>query len=296
MIISANGIVFNEFGEILLIQRDDTRTLAPPGGGCELDELPDQTAEREVEEETGIKVRPVRLTGLYYLPSSPTPFLFLNFRCIQRGGTLNTSHESPQAGFFPANPPPGPMLPMHRLQIEAAFAHAGGSPDWDRLPFGVSSRLGFFILNRLIYPWLAFRRARQDAAPYVPPPNWVVSAGLVLRNQREEVLWQRRNGRWTLPTSLASANRPPWEIAAEMVKTIPEQGICLVNLVRIVVRRGRPEMQFLFSGVMNGDAAAELPASFAYFAPGDEPAKSAAYQREAVAMQSAGQTNFTLVD
>ena len=53
MIVSANGIVFNEYSDVLLVQRDDTRTLAPPGGACEIDELPHHAAAREVQEETG---------------------------------------------------------------------------------------------------------------------------------------------------------------------------------------------------------------------------------------------------
>jgi ADP-ribose pyrophosphatase YjhB (NUDIX family) len=298
MNISANGIVLNEFGELLLIQRDDTHTFAPPGGGCEINELPNKTAEREVEEETGIKARAVRLVGLDFLPSRPLPFLFLHFRCIQRGGTLNASSESAQVGFFNANPPPGPMLPMHRKQIENGFSHAGGAPQWGRLPYGLGSRFGFFLLNRLIYPWLALSRKRRGEPAYSPPPNWVVSTKFILQNEKGQMLWEHNGDHWALPASHASADRPPWELAPESLPAAGDNDLRLTDLKHIAVMKDRPEMCFVFSGNLSVSAARQLPATFAYFSPGDEPAETLPPDRAiaVAALHAAGPTTMAIGD
>ena len=40
MNIATNGFVFDQYGNVLLIRRDDTRTFAPPGGALDAGELP----------------------------------------------------------------------------------------------------------------------------------------------------------------------------------------------------------------------------------------------------------------
>ena len=97
MKISTMGFVFNEFSQILLIQRNDTHTWAPPGGSLDAGELPTAGVIREVREETGLRVWPVRLVGLYYVPGGAEDTLMFAFRCLPQGGELQTSAESPQA-------------------------------------------------------------------------------------------------------------------------------------------------------------------------------------------------------
>jgi len=53
---AASGAIFNDDGEILLIQRADDGKWTVPGGACEPGESPQETAVREVEEETGLTV------------------------------------------------------------------------------------------------------------------------------------------------------------------------------------------------------------------------------------------------
>ena len=130
MIISADGLVFNEFADVLLIRRDDTRTLAPPGGACEIDELPNIAAAREVKEETGLIVHPVRLVGLYYLPLKPNAYLSLLFSLHSTRWRTGHIDEASHAGFFKTNPLPAPMLALHREHVERALAHRGGPPHW----------------------------------------------------------------------------------------------------------------------------------------------------------------------
>lgn len=64
--VSVSGIVVRpEDGKVLVIQRADDGRWVPPGGVLELAETPEQCAVREVREETGVEVRPLRLTGVY---------------------------------------------------------------------------------------------------------------------------------------------------------------------------------------------------------------------------------------
>lgn len=268
MIISANSIVLNEYSDVLLVQRDDTRTLAPPGGACEIDELPYDTAVREVREETGLKVYPVRLVGLYYLPTQPNAFLFLGFRCIQRGGELATSTETPQAGFFATNPLPKSMLAMHKEQVQRSFSHGGGPPFWGEHQVGPALRAANLVLNRLIYPWLHFRRSRIRQPEYVPPPQWQVRTKLILSNASGEILLLRNedaDSSWLLPSSDASHSEPPWTKANQLIQDILGGDAVVNNLSGIYPRQGKPEMEFVFTG--NLKEGGSLPASGALFAP-----------------------------
>jgi len=65
---SANVIVGDELGRILLIRRTDNGNWALPGGAMDLGETIVQAAEREVLEETGITCRVSGLVGIYTNP------------------------------------------------------------------------------------------------------------------------------------------------------------------------------------------------------------------------------------
>ncbi len=61
----AMAIVRNEAGEVLSARRNDDHTIDVPGGFSDLGETTTATAVREVREETGLEVEPVRLIGVY---------------------------------------------------------------------------------------------------------------------------------------------------------------------------------------------------------------------------------------
>ncbi|KYD31845.1 NUDIX hydrolase [Parageobacillus toebii] len=66
-IIAVAAYVANENGEVLLVKthwRSDTWEI--PGGQVEAGEPLDQAVCREVLEETGIEIRPIGITGVYY--------------------------------------------------------------------------------------------------------------------------------------------------------------------------------------------------------------------------------------
>ena len=65
---SANVIVVNDQGQILLIRRTDNGNWAVPGGGMDLGESITQAAVRETFEETGITCQITGLVGSYTSP------------------------------------------------------------------------------------------------------------------------------------------------------------------------------------------------------------------------------------
>ena len=273
MIVSCNGIALNQFGDVLLVQRDDTRTLAAPGGACEIDELPGNAAAREVHEETGLTVYPVRLTGMYYLSTSWRDFLFLCFRCIPGSGEPTPSDETPRAGFFGTNPLPSSMLSFHKQQVEDAFNHKGGPPYWGDHHVNPMMRLGLFMLNRVIYPWLGFRRSRRGLPAYTPPPDWQIRATLILRNASGEIKLMPEEGllSWSLPTSKFATEDSPWSLARQLAQQEVGENVEPSDLSGVYLWKGRPRMEFVFSGhLAQQTVTADVPGRF--FAPDSLPA------------------------
>jgi 8-oxo-dGTP pyrophosphatase MutT (NUDIX family) len=65
---SANAVVINDAGELLMIQRSDNGNWAIPGGAMDLGESLPRTAIRETAEETGVDVAITGLVGIFTDP------------------------------------------------------------------------------------------------------------------------------------------------------------------------------------------------------------------------------------
>jgi 8-oxo-dGTP diphosphatase len=63
--VSVAGIITDDHGRALLVQRRDNHRWEPPGGVLELGETIDDGLRREVREETGLEIEPITLTGVY---------------------------------------------------------------------------------------------------------------------------------------------------------------------------------------------------------------------------------------
>jgi ADP-ribose pyrophosphatase YjhB (NUDIX family) len=118
---SANVIVFNDQGEILLIRRTDNGNWAVPGGGMDLGESIVETAVRETAEETGITCEITGLVGIYTNPRHVILYtsngevrqeFSIVFTARPVGGELRPSSESAEPRWI--SPAAVPSLPMHQ--------------------------------------------------------------------------------------------------------------------------------------------------------------------------------------
>ena len=124
------GFVQNEAGEILLRRRGDNGRWGLPGGAIELGERVDQTVVNEVFEETGLRVEPTRVIGVYsddrfritYPHGDKVKIVSTLLACRVVGGQLQADGvESLEVRFFaPDNLPPLPDF--HTLRIRDALA------------------------------------------------------------------------------------------------------------------------------------------------------------------------------
>jgi ADP-ribose pyrophosphatase YjhB (NUDIX family) len=89
--VSVAGIITDDHGRALLIQRADNHRWEPPGGVLELAEGIHDGLRREVREETGLDVEPIALTGVY--KNLTRGIVALVFRCKITGGHLATNEE-----------------------------------------------------------------------------------------------------------------------------------------------------------------------------------------------------------
>jgi ADP-ribose pyrophosphatase YjhB (NUDIX family) len=95
--IGADAAIFNERGEILLMERADGSGWCLPCGWVEANERPIDTAVREVYEETGLEVEVVQFVGAFTRKASaqngPFTMVAIVHLCKIVGGELTLSHE-----------------------------------------------------------------------------------------------------------------------------------------------------------------------------------------------------------
>ncbi len=116
--VAVGAAVGNERGELLLIQRADSGVWLYPTGWCDVGYSAPEVVVKEVLEETGIAVEPVRLIGVLdgmRLGVSRIPLYSLVFHCRVVGGEL-TPHplETLDVGWFSRDALPSPTLGAER--------------------------------------------------------------------------------------------------------------------------------------------------------------------------------------
>lgn len=245
MIIYANSIVIDEYGDVLLVKSPAESSHRPPGRPVRAAELPTDTAVESVRSTTGLISMAVRLAGLTFWPGKPGGYLFLNFRCILRGGVLEPP-DGIRAGIFKLADLPAPVDRLFDQQLQATVSHKGGAPFLTTYEPALLERL------RGVWP-----DAPADAQA------WQTAVSIIARNAAGEVLWLQAEDGWRLPGGQPESMEPLWDTA---VRTAPVQ--TLTRLSGIYPVEDRPEMHFAF--VAAGPTAVAPTA--AYFNPGAEPA------------------------
>ena len=110
LVVGGSAVVTDEHGRILLQRRSDNRLWALPGGMMDIGETFGQSVVREVEEETGIRVVPERIVGIYSDPKHVFAYddgevrqeFNICLACRIVGGELRRSEESLEVEFFSA--------------------------------------------------------------------------------------------------------------------------------------------------------------------------------------------------
>lgn len=108
IVVGVTAFVLDGAGQLLLIRRSDNGLWALPGGGQDIGEYISETVTRETREETGIIVEVTGVVGIYSNPNHVMAYddgevrqqFSICFRARPTGGTLHTSSESTEVGWF----------------------------------------------------------------------------------------------------------------------------------------------------------------------------------------------------
>ena len=106
--LGCSAAIFDEQGRIFLTRRADNGQWCLPGGGMESGESVAEACEREVWEETGLRVRVTRLVGVYshpdqlvvYPDDNKAHIVALHFEAEILSGEPGLSNETTEFGYF----------------------------------------------------------------------------------------------------------------------------------------------------------------------------------------------------
>lgn len=126
--VGCSAVIFDkDRSKVLLTQRTDNGRWCLPGGQMEAGESASEACEREVWEETGLKVRATRLLGVYSNPNqlviyndgSKAFFVVLNFEVEVIEGELGLSNEITAFGYYSLEEMESmPMHGEHKSRVE----------------------------------------------------------------------------------------------------------------------------------------------------------------------------------
>lgn len=127
--VDIRAVVFNERNEILLVKERADGCWSLPGGWADVGYSPKEVAAKEVKEETGLNVIPVKLLAVHDKKChNHPPALHYAYKifilCEITGGELRTAFDIPDNGFFPQNNlPPLSLERVLKSQIDLMFEY-----------------------------------------------------------------------------------------------------------------------------------------------------------------------------
>ena len=127
--VDIRAVVFNEKDEILLVREKMDGCWSLPGGWSDVGYSPKEVAAKEVKEETGLDVLPVRLLAVMDMSKHPHPaipyYVYKFFiLCELKGGSFTETFDILGKGFFRLEELP--PLSLERVlpeQIQRMYAY-----------------------------------------------------------------------------------------------------------------------------------------------------------------------------
>jgi 8-oxo-dGTP pyrophosphatase MutT (NUDIX family) len=122
--VGAAAVILDERGYVLLVRHTYGRlNWELPGGASEPGESVVETALREVREETGLKVKAERLTGIYYDPEQDAHHFVFRCRTVDGAAPVPGSEEISACAFCAPDDAPRPISDFTLRRIRDAVAH-----------------------------------------------------------------------------------------------------------------------------------------------------------------------------
>ncbi|TGB03735.1 NUDIX hydrolase [Halobacillus salinus] len=127
IMVVSGAFIFDEANHVLMQKRSDNGQWGFPGGFMELGESLEDTAKREVLEETGIEMQELELFGIYSGPEYDKTFpngdeaalVLVSFICKRyKGELVESNEESVQNAFFPLDELPVPIFDDHEMLVK----------------------------------------------------------------------------------------------------------------------------------------------------------------------------------
>lgn len=135
---SVSAHVFDADGRLLLVRQRELGIWSTPGGMIEPDERPADAVVREAWEETGLRVEPLRVAGVYggpefvvrYANGDEAQYVIIAFECaILSGEPRADGDETVEARYFSeAEAAALPLPPWLRGILPSAFTRGGTVP------------------------------------------------------------------------------------------------------------------------------------------------------------------------
>lgn len=260
---AAAAITFDDQGRVLLVHQIDGGRWGTPGGSLEPDESPADAAVREMWEETGLLIEPVRVLGVYGGPEFHVTYpngdelscLGTVFECRVIGGQARPDQDEVSAVAYFSREEVAALgvAPLERVILDGAFdERIGGSgvtrfqaPTWQP-PAGGLRKGGMSDYLRNLRD-----RIGHDLL-FIP------TVGAIIRDEEGRVLLQQRtdNGRWHPPAGAVEPHEHP---ADAVVREVWEETGLLVEPMRIAGVYGGEDF---YTTYPNGDRIAVYSVSF----------------------------------